>query len=118
MRSAYGGPCRTTQRVAGGIPCAFRCFLADAVRKLASLPTANLGIRDRGLVRPGMMADLAIFDPATIADTATYDKPQQFAVGMRDVLVNGRPVLLDGVMTAARPGRAVTGPGTGRCPPQ
>ena len=59
-----------------------------------------------------MMADLAIFDPATIADKATFDNPQQFAVGMRHVFVNGQPVLRDGEMTAARPGRAVRGPGT------
>ena len=95
-----------------------RTTLADAVRRLTSFPAANLGIKDRGLVRPGMMADLAIFDPATIADKATYANPQQFAVGMRHVLVNGQPVLLDGEMTNARPGRAVLGPGTGRCPPR
>ena len=95
-----------------------RLSLAEAVRKLTSLPAANLGIKDRGLVRPGMMADLAIFDPATIADKATFEQPQQFAVGMRHVLVNGQPVLLDGQMTNARPGRAVHGPGTGRCPRQ
>ena len=95
-----------------------RTTLADAIRRLTSLPASNLGIRDRGLLQPGMHADLAIFDAATIRDTATYDKPQQFAVGMRHVLVNGQPVLIDGLMTAARPGRAVTGPGTGRCPPQ
>ena len=95
-----------------------RLSLAEAVRKLTSLPAANLGIKDRGLVRPGMMADLAIFDPATIADKATFEQPQQFAVGMRHVVVNGQPVLLDGKMTEARPGRAVHGPGTGRCPPR
>ena len=95
-----------------------RLSLAEAVRKLTSLPASNLGIKDRGLVRPGMMADLAIFDPATIADKATFEQPQQFAVGMRHVVVNGQPVLLDGEMTEARPGRAVHGPGTGRCPPR
>ncbi len=93
-----------------------RTTLPDAVRRLTGYPASNLGIKDRGLVRPGMMADLAIFDPATIADKATFDKPQQFAIGMRHVLVNGQPVLLDGQMTPARPGRAVLGPGTGRCP--
>ena len=93
-----------------------RTTLQDAVRRLTSFPAANLGIKDRGLVRPGMMADLAMFDAATIADKATFDKPQQFAVGMRHVLVNGQPVLLDGEMTTARPGRAVLGPGAGRCP--
>ena len=95
-----------------------RATLPDAVRRLTSLPASNLGIKDRGLLRPGMIADLAIFDAATIADKATFDKPQQFAVGMRHVLVNGVAVLSDGDMTAARPGRAVRGPGFGRCPPQ
>ena len=90
--------------------------LPDAVRRLTSFPAANLGIKDRGLVQPGMMADLAIFDAATIADKATFDQPQQFAVGMRHVLVNGQSVLFDGQMTQARPGRAVLGPGTNRCP--
>jgi N-acyl-D-amino-acid deacylase len=93
-----------------------RTTLPDAIRRLTSFPAANLGIKDRGLVQPGMMADLAIFDAATIADTATFEKPQQFAIGMRHVLVNGQPVLLDGQMTTARPGRAVLGPGAGNCP--
>ncbi len=90
--------------------------LADAVQRLSSFPATNLGIRDRGLLKPGNFADLAIFDPATIADRATFAKPQQFAVGMRDVFVNGQQVLRDGAMTAARPGRAVRGPGWKRCP--
>ena len=93
-----------------------RTTLTDAIRRLTSLPAANLGITDRGLLRPGMMADIAMFDAATIADKATFDQPQQFAVGMRHVLVNGQPVLFDGEMTNARPGRAVRGPGTNRCP--
>lgn len=93
-----------------------RTTLQDAVRRLSGFPAANLGIKDRGLVKPGMKADLAIFDPATITDKATYAEPQQFAVGMRHVFVNGRAVLLDGKMTGARPGRAVHGPGYGRCP--
>lgn len=95
-----------------------RLTLQEAIRKLTSFPAANLGIKDRGLIQPGMHADIAIFDPATIKDTATFAKPQQFAVGMRDVIVNGQPVLLNGEMTGARPGRAVTGPGTARCPSQ
>jgi N-acyl-D-amino-acid deacylase len=93
-----------------------RTTLQEAVRRLTSFPAGNLGIKDRGLVKPGMMADLAIFDPAAIADRATFAEPQQFAVGMRHVFVNGQAVLLNGVMTAARPGRAVRGPGTGHCP--
>jgi N-acyl-D-amino-acid deacylase len=95
-----------------------RITLPEAVRRLTSFPAANLGIKDRGRLAPGMMADLAIFDPATIADKATFDKPQQYAVGMRHVFVNGQQVLLDGAMTDARPGRAVRGPGWKRCPQQ
>ena len=95
-----------------------RATLPDAIRRLTSFPASNLGIKDRGLLRPGMMADLAIFDAATIADKATFDRPQQFAVGMRHVLVNGIAVLSDGEMTAARPGRAVRGPGYRNCPAQ
>jgi N-acyl-D-amino-acid deacylase len=93
-----------------------RVTLPDAIRRLTSFPASNLGIRDRGLLQAGMHADIAMFDADRIADTATFDKPQQFAVGMRHVLVNGVPVLLDGAMTEARPGRAVRGPGTGKCP--
>ena len=90
--------------------------LADAVRRLSGFPAANLGIKDRGVLKAGNYADLAIFDPATIADTATYAKPQSYAVGMRHVFVNGVQVLKDGEHTGAKPGRVVTGPGTGRCP--
>jgi N-acyl-D-amino-acid deacylase len=90
--------------------------LQDAVRRLSSFPATNLGIKDRGFVRAGMKADLAIFDPATIGDKATFAEPQQFATGMRHVFVNGQAVLLNGEMTGARPGRAVRGPGYQRCP--
>jgi len=95
-----------------------RLTLSEAVRRMTSFPASNLGIKDRGRLAPGMKADLAIFDAATIADKATFDKPQQFAVGMRHVLVNGRLVLLDGVMTSARPGQVVRGPAWQRCPPK
>ena len=90
--------------------------LADAVRRLTSFPAANLGIADRGSLKTGNFADLAIFDPKTIADRATFAQPQQYAVGMRHVFVNGVQVLRDGEHTGAKPGRVVTGPGTGRCP--
>ncbi len=93
-----------------------RLTLPDAVRRMTGFPASNLGIKDRGLIKPGMHADIAMFDAATVGDTATFDKPQQFAVGMRHVLVNGQPVLLDGAMTKNRPGRAVHGPGKDRCP--
>lgn len=94
-----------------------RTSLADAVRRLTSLPASNLGLNDRGNLGAGQYADIVIFDPATISDTATYAEPQQFAVGMHHVLVNGEPVLRDGKMTGARPGRAVRGPGWNKCPP-
>lgn len=89
--------------------------LQDAVRRLTSFPAANLGIRDRGALKPGHFADLAIFDPTTVGDRATFDKPQTYATGMRHVFVNGVQVLKDGEHTGATPGRAVWGPGKGRC---
>jgi N-acyl-D-amino-acid deacylase len=92
--------------------------LADAVRKLSGLPAANLGIARRGIVKVGNYADLAIFDPAKFGDTATFAKPQSYAVGMRHVFVNGVQVLKDGEHTGAKPGRVVAGPGTGKCVPR
>ena len=92
--------------------------IEEAVRKLAAMPAEHLGLTDRGLLKAGKRADVAIFDAATIADRATFEKPHQFAVGMRDVIVNGTPVLRGGEMTGARPGDALEGPGTGRCPAQ
>ena len=89
--------------------------LADAVRRVTGFPAANLGLTDRGLLKAGHFADLAIFDPATIADRATFAAPQQLAVGMRHVLVNGVQVGRDGVHTGAKPGRVVTGRGLGKC---
>jgi N-acyl-D-amino-acid deacylase len=90
--------------------------LAEAVRKLTSLPASNLRIADRGLLKAGKFADIAVFDPAAVADRATYEDPHQYSVGMRHVLVNGVPVLSDGEHTGATPGRFVPGPGFGRCP--
>lgn len=85
--------------------------LPDAVRKLTSLPATNWGIRNRGLLKTGYFADVVIFDPATIADHATYEKPQQFATGVSNVFVNGKQVLKDGVPTGVKSGRFVRGPG-------
>jgi N-acyl-D-amino-acid deacylase len=85
--------------------------LADAVRRLASLPAHNLKLRDRGELRTGNFADIVIFDPATIDDHATFDHPQQYATGMRDVFVNGVQVLKNGEHTGATPGQVVRGPG-------
>ncbi|HEX8511601.1 MAG TPA: D-aminoacylase [Allosphingosinicella sp.] len=89
--------------------------LAEAVRRLTSLPADNLRIADRGRLKRGLFADLAIFDPAKVADRATYEKPHQYAVGMRHVFVNGVAVLKDGEHTGATPGRFVRGPGWGTC---
>ena len=84
---------------------------ADAVRRLTALPASNLGIRDRGRLAPGMAADVVLFDLVTIADHATFDRPMQFATGVRDVFVNGVQVLKGGEPTGATPGRFVKGPG-------
>jgi N-acyl-D-amino-acid deacylase len=89
--------------------------LQEAVRRLTSLPADNLRIADRGRLSRGLYADLAIFDPATIADRATYEKTHAYAVGMRHVFVNGVAVLKDGEHTGAKPGRFVRGPGWGKC---
>jgi len=85
--------------------------LPEAVRRLSALPATNLGLDHRGFVQDGMFADVVVFDPATIADRATFDKPHQYAVGMRHVFVNGVQVLKDGDHTGAKPGRALAGPG-------
>ena len=89
--------------------------LAEAVRRLTSLPATNLGLAGRGALKPGYYADVVVFDPATIADRATFEQPQQYAVGMRDVYVNGVAVLKDGEHSGATPGRAVRGPAWNRC---
>jgi N-acyl-D-amino-acid deacylase len=85
--------------------------LPDAVRRLSALPATNLGLDHRGFIQEGMFADVVVFDPATIADRATFDKPHQYAVGMKHVFVNGVQVLKDGEHTGAKPGRALWGPG-------
>ena len=85
--------------------------LADAIRRLSALPARNLKLRDRGELKTGDFADVVIFDPAAIADHATFDQPQQFASGVRDVFVNGVQVLKNGEHTGKKPGRALWGPG-------
>jgi N-acyl-D-amino-acid deacylase len=92
-----------------------RLPLAEAVRRLTSFPATNLGIKDRGALKPGNYADIVIFAADKISDRATFTKPQQYAVGMVHVLVNGIPVLKDAEHTGATPGRFVKGPGAGRC---
>jgi N-acyl-D-amino-acid deacylase len=85
--------------------------LESAIHKLSGRPATTLGLNRRGLLKVDHFADVAVFDPGVIADTATYEKPHSFAVGMRHVLVNGVRVLKDGEHTGAKPGRAVWGPG-------
>jgi N-acyl-D-amino-acid deacylase len=85
--------------------------LTEAIRRLSGLPATNLGLDHRGFLKQEMFADVVVFDPATIADRATFDKPHQYAVGMKQVFVNGVQVIKDGEHTGAKPGRALWGPG-------
>lgn len=88
--------------------------LEDAVRRMTSLPAMRFRIQDRGLLRPGMKADVAVFDADAVIDKSEFGKPHQYAEGFMHVLVNGTPVLVDGNMLPARPGRALYGPGYGK----
>jgi N-acyl-D-amino-acid deacylase len=81
--------------------------LEEAIRRLTSLPAENVGLEDRGRIEPGWFADVVVFDPATIADHATYEDPHRFSTGVHHVIVNGRIVLDAGEMTTERPGRAL-----------
>jgi len=81
--------------------------IEDAIRKMTSLPARTIGLRDRGLVREGYAADLVLFDPARVQDKATFLKPHQFSEGFDLVLVNGQPVVDNGKLTGARPGRVL-----------
>ena len=85
--------------------------LEEAIRRLTILPAENLKLEKRGALKPGYFADVVIFDPLKIEDHATFEKPHQYATGMRDVFVNGVQVLKNGEHTGAKPGRAVRGPG-------
>ena len=85
--------------------------LEDAVRKMSSAVATRLSIHDRGVLKPGMYADVVVFDPATVGDRATFEDPHQLSVGVEEVFVNGVQVLSGGVHTGAKPGRIVRGPG-------
>ncbi len=87
--------------------------LEEAIRKMSSAVATRLSIHDRGVLKPGMYADIVVFDPATIADRATYEKPHQLSTGVRHVLVNGVAVVSDSKHTGAKPGRAIRGAGWG-----
>jgi N-acyl-D-amino-acid deacylase len=85
--------------------------LEEAIRRMTSLPAGNLRLRDRGVLRTGVHADVVVFDPDRIHDDATPTEPHRYAIGVEHVLVNGTPVLAHGEHTGATPGRVVRGPG-------
>jgi dihydroorotase/N-acyl-D-amino-acid deacylase len=85
--------------------------LEEAIRKMTSKAADRVHLHDRGLLRPGMMADITVFDAATIRDVSTFDDPKHYAAGVKHVFVNGTRVVADGAITAARPGRPLRGPG-------
>ena len=85
--------------------------LEEAIRKMTSKAAARVHLNDRGVLRPGLAADITIFDPATIHDVATFDDPTHYSVGVKHVFVNGRRIVADGAITAERPGRPLRGPG-------
>jgi N-acyl-D-amino-acid deacylase len=85
--------------------------MREAIRRLSGFPATNLGLDHRGFIKEGMFADVVVFDPATIQDRASFEKPHQYATGVKHVFVNGVQVLKDGEHTGAKPGRALWGPG-------
>jgi dihydroorotase/N-acyl-D-amino-acid deacylase len=85
--------------------------LEDAIRKFSALPAQRMRLTDRGVLKAGMWADVVVFDPASIRELASFENPNQLAQGMDLVLVNGVPVIDHGMMTGARPGRVLLGPG-------
>jgi len=104
--SAHPRAFASTARILGHYARDERLFtVEEAVRKMTSLPARRLGLQDRGLIRVGMKADLVVFDPATIRDTATFEKPMAYPEGIPYVAVNGRLVLDNGKRTKERPGR-------------
>jgi N-acyl-D-amino-acid deacylase len=84
--------------------------LEDAVHRMSGLPATRLKLYDRGLLRPGMKADVVVFDAETVADKAEFAKPHQYAAGFQDVVINGKPVIAGGELTAERPGSVLYGP--------
>jgi dihydroorotase/N-acyl-D-amino-acid deacylase len=85
--------------------------LEDAIRKMTSLPAQRVGMKDRGILKPGFYADLVMFDPEKVTDKATFENPHQYSEGMDLVMVNGKPVWEDGKFTGNLPGRVLRGPG-------
>jgi N-acyl-D-aspartate/D-glutamate deacylase len=85
--------------------------LEEAIRKMTSLPASRMGLTDRGILKPGMAADVVAFDPATVRDRSTYADPLHYSEGIPYVCVNGQLVVDGGKITQARPGRPLMGPG-------
>jgi dihydroorotase/N-acyl-D-amino-acid deacylase len=85
--------------------------LEEAIRRFTSRPAARVGLEDRGVIRPGLKADLVVFDPSTIRDVATFADPTHYSEGVVHVFVNGRAVVSAGRITSERPGRPLRGPG-------
>jgi dihydroorotase/N-acyl-D-amino-acid deacylase len=86
--------------------------LPDAIRKFSALPAQRMRLTDRGVIKKDMWADIVVFDPETVRDLATFEKPNQLAEGMHYVLVNGVPVIAEGKMTDSLPGKVLRGQGT------
>jgi N-acyl-D-aspartate/D-glutamate deacylase len=85
--------------------------LEEAIRKMTSLPAARVGLHGRGILRVGFFADVVVFDPETVIDRATFERPHQYSVGIQHVLVNGVPVWSEGNYTGKLPGKVLRGPG-------
>jgi N-acyl-D-aspartate/D-glutamate deacylase len=85
--------------------------LEEAIRKMTSLPASRLALHERGMLKPGMMADLVAFDPSQVRDVSTFEDPLHYSEGIAYVAVNGRLVVDGGHITAERPGRVLRGPG-------
>jgi N-acyl-D-amino-acid deacylase len=85
--------------------------MEEAIRKMTSKAAASVHLQDRGILRPGMMADITIFDPVAIRDVSTFDDPNHYSIGVKHVFVNGKRVVADGTITDQRPGRPLRGPG-------
>jgi dihydroorotase/N-acyl-D-amino-acid deacylase len=84
--------------------------LEEAIRKMTSKAAGRVHLADRGILRPGMVADITIFDPTTIRDVSTFEDPKHYSTGIRHVFVSGHRVVADGKITAERPGRPLRGP--------
>jgi dihydroorotase/N-acyl-D-amino-acid deacylase len=95
-----------------------RLSLEEAIRKFSALAAQRMRLTDRGVLKRGLWADVVVFDPATVADRSTFSSPNELAVGMQWVLVNGVPVIADGKMTGAKPGQVLRGPGYKPAAPQ